>query len=182
MVMLTPSIRRCPRAQADERWWCHALSMGGKPGRDKPRAFRRLRTMPSVASGRALILSMVVLVVCDVIGGFLAVASGVSTWDEAWGFNTESTVPLPVGAVQLVLAWLAARNVRPPVGLIAAVLLGAFCLTSLIFGLFDGDLFNNVASAGLISWEVVWAVVLLALTAAVGLLAAARASQLYRPR
>ena len=60
--------------------------------------------MPSVASGRALILSMLVLVVCDVIGGFLAVASGVDTWDEAWGFNTDSTVPLPVGAAQLALA------------------------------------------------------------------------------
>ena len=157
------------------------LFMGGKPGRDKPRALRRFRTMPSVASGRALIVAMLVLVVCDVIGGFLAVASGVNTWDEAWGFNTESTVPLPVGAAQLVLAGLAARNVRPPVGLIAALLLSAFCLTSLMFGLFDGDLFNNVASAGLISWEVVWGVVLLAVTAAVGLLAAVRASQLYRP-
>ena len=138
--------------------------------------------MPSVASGRALILTTLVLVVCDVIGGFLGVASGINTWDEAWGFNTESTVPLPVGAAQLVLAWLAARNVRPPVGLIAVVLLSAFCLVSLMFGLFDGDLINNVASAGLISWGVVWGVVLLAVTAAVGLLAAVRASQLRRRR
>ena len=125
---------------------------------------------------------MLVLVVCDVIGGFLAVASGVNTWDEARGFDTDSTVPLPVGAAQLVLAWLAARNVRPPVGLIAAVLLSAFCLISLMFGLFDGDLINNVASAGFISWGVVWGVVLLSVTAAVGLLAAARARQLYRLR
>ena len=77
-----------------------------------------------------------------------------------WGFDTESTVPLPVGAVQLVLAWLAARDVRPPVGLVAAVLLSAFCLISLMFGLFDGDLINNVAPAGWISWGVVWGVVL----------------------
>ena len=138
--------------------------------------------MPSVASGRALILSMLVLVVCDVIGGFLALASGVDTWDEAWGFNTDSTVPLPVGVAQLVLAWLAARNVRPPVGLIAAVVLSAFCLISLMFGLFDGDLINNVASAGLISLGVVWGVVLVLVTAVVGLLAAARARQLYRLR
>jgi len=138
--------------------------------------------MPSVASGQALILSMLVLVVCDVIGGFLGVASGTETWSSAWGFNTESTVPLPVGATQLVLAWLASRNVRPPVGLIAAVLLSAFCLISLIFGLFDGDLINNVASAGLISSGVVWGFVLLLVTAAVGLLAAVRARQLYRLR
>ena len=125
---------------------------------------------------------MLVLLVCDVIGGFLGVATGINTWDEAWGFNTESTVPLPVGTAQLVLAWLAARNVRPPVGLIAAVLLSVFCLISLVAGLFDGDLIHNVASAGLISWGVVWGVVLLALTAVVGLLAAARARQLYRLR
>jgi hypothetical protein len=117
-----------------------------------------------------------------VIGGFLAVASGVDTWDEAWGFDTHSTVPLPVGAVQLVLAWLAARNARPPVGLVAAVLLSAFCLISVLFGMFDGDLTSNVASAGLISWGVVWGVVLLFVTAAVGLLAATRAKQLYRVR
>ena len=125
---------------------------------------------------------MLVLVVCDVIGGFLAVASGVDTWDEAWGFNTQSTVPLPLGAAQLVLAWLAARNVRPPVGLIAAVVLSAFCLISLLFGLFDGDLTNEVASAGLGPRGVVWGVVLLSVTAVVGLLAAARARQLYRLR
>ena len=138
--------------------------------------------MPSVASGRALIFSMLVLVVCDVIGGFLAVASGADTWDEAWGFNTDSTVPLPVGAAQLALAWLAARNVRPPVGVIAAVLLSAFCLISLMAGLFDGDLINNVASDGWISAGVVWGVVLLLVTAVVGVLAAARARQLYRLR
>ena len=138
--------------------------------------------MPSVASGRALILSMLVLLVCDVIGGFLAVATGIDTWGEAWGFNADSTVPLPVGVAQLVLAWLAARNVRPPVGLIAAVVLSTFCLLSLLFGLFDGDLIDNVVSEGLVSWGVVWGGVLLSVTAVVGLLAAARASQLRRLR
>jgi hypothetical protein len=138
--------------------------------------------MPSVASERALIFSTLVLVVCDVIGGFLALASGADSWNEAWGFNTDSTVPLPVGAAQLALAWWAARNVRPPVGLIAAGLLSVFCLISLMAGLFDGDLINNVASDGLISSGVVWGVVLLVVTAAVGLLAAARVRQLYRIR
>jgi hypothetical protein len=125
---------------------------------------------------------MLVLLVCDVIGGFLAVASGADTWDEAWGFNTDSTVPLPVGAAQLALAWLAARTVRPRVGRIAAVLLSAFCLISLMAGLFDGDLINNAASDGWISAGVVWGVVLLLVTAVVGVLAAARAMQLYRLR
>jgi hypothetical protein len=134
-----------------------------------------------MASGRRLIVAMLVLIVCDVIGGFLAVFSGVATWGEAWGFNTKFTVPLPVGAAQLVLAWLAARNVRPPVGLVAAALLSAFCLISLLFGLFDGDLTNEVASAGF-PGGVGWGVVLLSITAVVGLLAVARARHLYRLR
>jgi len=125
---------------------------------------------------------MLVLLVCDVIGGFIGVAEGVTTWGKAWGFDTQSTVPLPVGAAQLVLAWLAARNVRPPIGLVAAVLLSAFCLISLLFGMFDGDLTGSVASAGWGSWGVLWGIVLLVVTAVVGLLAAARARQLYRLR
>jgi len=64
---------------------------------------------------------MLVLFVCDVIGGFIGVSEGVNTWGEAWGFNTQSTVPLPVGAAQLVLAWLAARNVRPMRGVTSAL-------------------------------------------------------------
>jgi hypothetical protein len=125
---------------------------------------------------------MLVLLVCDVIGGFLAIAAGKETWTEAWGFDTNSTVPLPIGAVQLLLAWLAARNVRPPVELIAAVLLSVFCLISLLAGSFDGDLINNASSDGLISTGVVWGVVLLSVTAVVGLLAAWRASELREPR
>ena len=135
-----------------------------------------------MGSERRLIVAMLVLIVCDVIGGFIGVASGATTWGEAWGFNTNSTVPLPVGAAQLLLAWLAARNVRPPVGLVAAVLLSAFCLISVIFGMFDGDLTSNVTSTGIFSWGVIWGVVLLLVTAVVGLLAAARARQLRRLR
>lgn len=153
--------------------------MGGQSKWGEFRAFQRFR---AVASGRALILSMLVLIVCDVIGGFVGVATGLNTWGDAWGFGAKSTVPLPIGAAQLVLAWLAVRNVRPPVGLVAAVVLSAFCLISFLSGLFDGDLINTIASAGLISWAVAWGVVLLAATATVGLLAATRATQLYRLR
>ena len=156
--------------------------MRGHPGREQPRPLHRLTTTPAVISGRALLLAMLGLLVCDVIGGFVALGLGADTWNEAWGFETVNTVPLPVGAAQLVLAWLAARNVRPPVGLIAAVLLCAFCLTSLLAGLFDGDLINNVRSAGLFSWGVAWGCVLLAVTAVVGLLAAIRAKQLHALR
>ena len=75
---------------------------------------------------------------------------------------------------QLVLAWLAARNVRPPVGLIAAVLLGLACLVSVVSGFFDGGLANEALSAVLVGWQVL----LLSVTAVVGLLALARARQL----
>ena len=121
---------------------------------------------------------MLALLVCDVIGGFVALASGATSFNEAWGFDTQNTVPLPIGVAQLALAWLAARNTRPPVGLVAAVLLSVFCLVSFLAGLFDGDLIGNVGSDGVLSWGVAWAVVLLAFTAVVGLLAAIRAQQL----
>ena len=149
------------------------LGNGAPPGSGgQPGAHARL--------GRALILAMLTLLVCDVIGGFIAVASGVDTWDHAWGFDTESTVPLPVGVVQLALAWLAGRNVRPPVGRMAAILLSAFCLTSLLFGSFDGDLRGNIASDGWLSPGVVWGFVLLLVTGVVGVLAAAQARRLRR--
>lgn len=152
------------------------------PGRDHPSALQRLRSAPSVTSGRALLLAMLGLLVCDVIGGFVALASGANSFNEAWGFDTQNTVPLPIGAAQLVLAWLAARNTRPPIGLIAAVLLSVFCVISVMAGLFDGDLIQNVASDGVLSLGVAWAVVLLAVTAVVGLLAAIRAKQLRQRR
>ena len=95
--------------------------------------------------------------------------------------ETDSTVPLPVGAVQLLLAWLAVRTARRA-SRIAAVLLSAFCLLSVLFGLFDGDLIGNVQSDGFLSGGVLWAIVLLFVTAVVGLLAGARAKQLYEQR
>ena len=125
---------------------------------------------------------MLVLLVLDIIGGFVALAAGASGWNEAWGFETDSTVPVPVGLVQLGLAWLAARNVRPPVGLVAAGVLAVFCLASLVFGAFDGDLIGNIESTGVVSLQVAWGVVLLLATGVVGVLALLRTRQLYRFR
>jgi hypothetical protein len=132
--------------------------------------------------GRRLIVAMLVLFVCDVIGGLIGVATGAETWGTAWGFDTHSTVPLPVGAVQVVLAWLAARNVRPRVSFAAAALLSTVCLMSVLFGLFDGDLIDGVASNGFASWGFAWAVVLLCVTGVVGVLAFVRARELHRLR
>jgi hypothetical protein len=132
------------------------------------------------SSGRRLVVAMVVLFICDVIGGFIGVASHAETWGTAWGFDTHSTVPVPMGAAQLALALLAARDVRPRVGFVAASLLSAICLMSVLFGLFDGDLIGNVASDGLLSWRVVWVVPLMCATVVVGVLALVRARQLRR--
>ncbi len=118
--------------------WCHPVSMADQPGQETSGAFARLQTKPRVASGQALLVSMLVLLGCDVIGGFVGVASGAETWGTAWGFDTHSTVPFPMGVVQLVLAWLAARDVRPPVGLVAAVVLSAVCLISVLAGFSTG--------------------------------------------
>jgi len=133
-----------------------------------------------VASGQALLVAMLALFVCDVLGGLFTFASGVHTFDKAWGFNAKSAVPLPVAAVQLGLAWLAARNVRPPIGLIAAVLLAVFCAISEVAGMFDGDLAEKISAHGWLSWQVLWGVVLLAVNLVVAVLAGLRARQLGR--
>ena len=62
---------------------------------------------------------MLVLFVCDVIGGFIAVASGAETWDGV-GLRHPFHGAAADGGAQLVLAWLAARDVRPGVGFVAA--------------------------------------------------------------
>ncbi|NUR85257.1 MAG: hypothetical protein HOY71_14325, partial [Nonomuraea sp.] len=54
-----------------------------------------------------------------------------------------------------------------------------FCLISLLFGLFDGDLTDEVAAAGY-PGGMAWGVVLLVVTAAVGVLALLRARRLTR--
>jgi hypothetical protein len=120
--------------------------------------------MAFTASGQRLLVATATLIAVDVIGGLLAVASDVNTWSEAWGPEALLAAPLPMMVAQLVLAWIAARNLRPPVGLVAAILLGAACLVSVVSGFFDGGLANESLS----TWLVVWQVVLLTVTAVVG--------------
>ena len=134
--------------------------------------------MAPTRSGRTILLATVVLIAIDVVGGVLAVSSGVNTWGEAWGSRALLAAPLPMMVAQLVLAWLAARNVRPPVGLVAAIVLALACLVSAISGFFDGGLANDELSGGLVAWQVF----LLTATAVVGVLAILRARELRRAR
>jgi hypothetical protein len=69
-----------------------------------------------------------------------------------------------------VLTWLATRS-DGLLAVVAATLLALACLVSAISGFFDGGLGNDRLSGGL----VVYQVILLAVTAAVGVLAALRA-------
>lgn len=129
-------------------------------------------SLSQTTTGRRLLLATVALAAADVIGGVLSVSAGLETWSEAWGFEPSSAPPWPMWVAQLIMAWLAARNVRPPLGRIAAVGLAVVCGVSLIFGLFDGDLAN---SSGL---QFAWGIVLILITAMVGWLAIGRAREL----
>ena len=126
----------------------------------------------STATGRRLLLAAVALVAADLIGGLIAVSADLNTWGEVWGSEPNLSTPWPMFAGQLLLAWLAARNVRPALGRVAAVVLAVVCGISLIFGLFDGDL------ASVSGWPILWGIVLLVVTAIVGWLAIARAREL----
>ena len=123
---------------------------------------------------------MSVLFVCDAIGGFIGVATDEETWGTAWGFDTHSTVPLPMAAVQLLLAWVAARSSRARAARTAALALSVICLLSALFGAFDGDLIGNVVSNGFVSWGFAWGVVLEVVNAFVCVLAFLRARELKR--
>jgi len=135
--------------------------------------------MTTTDTGRRLLIAIAALIVVDVICLFLAVASDITPWGPGIvGFEIVGFVPLPMMALDLVLAWLAARNVRPPVGRIAAILLGVICVISVLAGLFDGDMTSEAMTTG----SVLWGVVLIVLTTAAGTLAIIRAKELRRDR
>ena len=122
-----------------------------------------------------LVLAMAVLVLVDVVGGLLAVASGVNTWGEAWGSRALLAAPVPMIAAQVLLTTVAVRASRGAAA-VAAGLLAAACLVSVASGFFDGGLGNDRLGAGL----VVFQALLLAVTGVVGVLALLRAVRLVR--
>ena len=130
----------------------------------------------ATASGRRLLLAAVALFGANVVCVFLAVTADFTPWDKVWGFDIVGFVPLPMAVAELVLAWLAARDVRPPIGRVAAILLSVICLVSVLAGLFDGDMTSEPMTIA----SVLWGVVLIVLTAIVGVFAVLRGKELRR--
>ena len=126
---------------------------------------------------RSLRLSMAVLLGLDLVGGLLAVASGVNTWGEAWGGKALLAAPVPMIVGQVLLTWLATRSSRRSAA-VAAGLLAAACLVSVVSGFFDGGLGNDELTPALTAFQAL----LLAVTGVTGLLAAARAVEVTRDR
>ena len=120
-------------------------------------------------------LAVGVLLITDLAGGLLAVASDVNTWDEAWGGKALLAAPLPMIAVQVLLTWVAVRS-QGRGAVVAAGLLATACLVSVASGFFDGGLGNDALSPGLAAFQVL----LLAVTGAVGVLALLRAREAAR--
>jgi hypothetical protein len=128
-------------------------------------------------TARRLRAAVALLFALDLAGGLLAVGSGVSTWADAWGNRALLAAPWPMVGAQLLLAWLSTRTTRR-LGALPACLLALACLVSAVSGFFDGGLGHHRLSGGLVLFQVV----LLTATAAVGLLAAARTWSLWHGR
>src|ERR1700752_466183 len=104
--------------------------------------------MAYTPAARRLIVAVGALLVTDLAGGLLAVASDVNTWSEAWGSKALLAAPVPMIAVQVVLAWAAARG-RGKGAIAAGSLLAAACLVIVVSGFFDGGIGNDELSTGL---------------------------------
>ena len=128
-------------------------------------------------TSRTLVGAVAALLVTDLAGGLLAVASDVNTWSEAWGGKALLAAPLPMIAVQVLLTWAAVRG-RARGAVVAAGLLATACLVSVASGFFDGGLGNDALSTGLAAYQVL----LLTVTGAVGVVALVRVREVVAPR
>ena len=110
------------------------------------------------------------LVVLDLIGGLIAIATDKSDLGEAWSFNTMYAIPWPIIVFQVVLTAVAVSGRR--FALAAALLLTVTSGVSVLSGVFDGDL--------LASGQIAFGVVLVSWMALVGVLAAQQTRDLRR--
>jgi hypothetical protein len=134
------------------------------------------RTAPDVGATtvpRLLVTATGALLVVDLVGGLWAALSGVNTWGDAWGGHALLAAPLPMIAGQVITTWLAVRGRRRRAA-VPAGLLAVACLVSLASGFFDGGLGHDGLEPGMATYQAF----LLAVTGAVGVLAAIRTYQL----
>jgi hypothetical protein len=130
--------------------------------------------VPSIP--RLLVAAVAVLVVLDLAGGLIAIATDLNEVGGAWSTEARLAVPWPIILLQLALTAVAVLGRRFAVA--AALLLTATCAVSVMSGLFDGDLFAQGLGPG----EKAFQIVLVSWMALVGLLAALRTNELLRMR
>src|SRR3954470_24805938 len=105
---------------------------------------------------RRLVVAQLTLLGVDVVGGLLAVVSGVNTWSEAWGPAALLAAPAPMVIGQVLLTLVATgtfRRVSSRWAATAAVVLALACLVSVASGFFDGGLANHALTGGLVAYQ-----------------------------
>jgi hypothetical protein len=135
-----------------------------------PRVNRLAERLPPM-----LVSAMAALVVLDIVGGLIAIATGVNTASEAWDSEARLAAPWPMILFQVAMTAVAVRA-RRPIAAGAAMLLAAACFISAISGFFDG----GYAARELTRGHVAFQLLLISWTAFVGVLAAMRAYVLLR--
>ena len=133
--------------------------------------------MPALTTpwAKRLVAAVAVLVLLDLTGGLIAVATDVNEIGSAWSAKARLAAPWPMILVQVALT-AAALLPRRGVAVSAASLLAGACLVSAISGFFDGALAAEELSAG----HVVFQVLLIAWTGLVGALAFLHVTGLVR--
>lgn len=133
------------------------------------------RSTRTTRLSRRLGIAVAALVATDLVGGVLSVLSGVNTWTEAWGSKALLAAPVPMILVQVLLTAVATLAVGRRAA-VAAGLLAVACLVSVVSGFFDGGIGNDALSPTLSGYQML----LLAVTATVGVLAARRSVEALR--
>ena len=138
------------------------------------RADRAART--TAAPDRLLLAGALALTAVSVAGGFVSVASGLAdTLLDAMGPTGRLSIPLPMMVGQLVAAWVASGRRRRP-AIVASALIALVEPVCIMSGFYDGG-YSDPALTG---WVKGNQLLLVAMLAVVGTLAARRVVRLWR--
>jgi hypothetical protein len=106
--------------------------------------------MPTTS--RHLVTALAVVLLADLVGGLLSVATGVNTWADAWGSTALLAAPVPMVVAQAVLTWVAVTR-GPRATVVACVLVALACFLSVVSGFFDGGLGNDALTPALSAYQ-----------------------------